>query len=101
MTMSRLPPGMQHESATLVDLLDRVLDRGLVINADIIISLAGVPLIGLNLRAALAGIETMVRYGLAADERNYVLGTAQELCGPAALVAAAERQQWRERSESI
>lgn len=50
--------------ATLVDLLDRVLDRGLVINADIVISLAGVPLIGINLRAALAGMETMVKYGV-------------------------------------
>jgi len=50
--------------ATLVDLLDRVLDRGVVINADIIISLAGVPLIGVNLRAALAGMETMVKYGI-------------------------------------
>jgi len=50
--------------ATLVDLLDRVLDRGVVINADIIISLAGVPLIGFNLRAALAGMETMVKYGV-------------------------------------
>lgn len=50
--------------STLVDLLDRVLDRGLVINADVIISLAGVPLVGINLRAALAGMETMVNYGL-------------------------------------
>jgi len=50
--------------ATLVELLDRVLDRGVVINADIIISLAGVPLIGVNLRAALAGMETMVKYGV-------------------------------------
>ena len=50
--------------ASLVDLLDRVLDRGLIINADIIISLAGVPLIGINLRAALAGMETMVHYGI-------------------------------------
>jgi hypothetical protein len=49
---------------TLVDLLDRVLERGLVIDADIIISLAGVPLIGIKLRAALAGMETMVQYGL-------------------------------------
>ncbi len=29
--------------ATLVDLLDRVLDRGLVIHADIMITLAGIP----------------------------------------------------------
>jgi len=49
---------------TLVDLLDRVLDKGLVINADIIISVAGIPLIGVNLRAALAGMETMVKYGV-------------------------------------
>ncbi|MFQ5873397.1 MAG: gas vesicle protein [Dehalococcoidia bacterium] len=58
---------MARPQATLVDLLDRVLDRGLVINADIIISLAGVPLIGVNLRAALAGMETMVKYGIMSD----------------------------------
>jgi hypothetical protein len=50
--------------ATLVDLLDRILDKGLVINADLIISVAGIPLIGVNLRAALAGMETMVKYGV-------------------------------------
>ena len=55
---------LNRPQATLVDLLDRVLDRGVVINADIIISLAGVPLIGINLRAALAGMETMVKYGV-------------------------------------
>jgi len=45
----------RNSHATLVDLLDRVLDKGLVIQ---------VPLIGVNLRAALAGMETMVKYGL-------------------------------------
>lgn len=58
-----LDPALAPPSA-LVDLLDRVLDRGLVLNADIIISLAGIPLIGINLRAALAGMETMVVHGL-------------------------------------
>ena len=58
---------VRNSPATLVDLLDRVLDKGLVINADIIICLAGVPLIGVNLRAALAGMETMQKYGLMAD----------------------------------
>ncbi len=51
----------------LVDLLDRVLDKGIVIAADVIISLADIPLIGLNLRAALASVETMLDYGLMAD----------------------------------
>ena len=49
---------------TLVDLLDRVLDKGIVVYADIIVSVAGIPLIGVNLRAALAGIETMLSYGV-------------------------------------
>lgn len=53
--------------ATLVDLLDRVLEKGLVINADIVICLAGVPLVGINLRAALANIETMAKYGVMTD----------------------------------
>jgi ribosomal protein S27AE len=50
--------------ATLVDLLDRILDKGLVLYADIIVSVAGIPLIGVNLRAALAGMETMLKYGV-------------------------------------
>jgi hypothetical protein len=54
----------RNSHATLVDLLDRILDKGLVIHADLIISVAGVPLIGVNLRAALAGMETMLSYGL-------------------------------------
>jgi len=58
--------------ATLVDLLDRVLDKGLVIQADLIVSVAGIPLIGVNLRAALAGMETMLKYGImqAWDEKT-------------------------------
>ncbi|MCP8322393.1 MAG: gas vesicle protein [archaeon] len=58
---------IREKNATLVDLLDRVLDKGLVINADVIISVAGIPLIGVNLRAALASMETMLRYGLLKD----------------------------------
>lgn len=52
---------------TLVDLLDRILDKGVVLYADLIISVAGIPLIGVNLRAALAGMETMTSYGVMQD----------------------------------
>jgi hypothetical protein len=48
----------------LVDLLDRLLNKGIILNADLIISVAGVPLIGINLKAALAIIETMLDYGM-------------------------------------
>lgn len=53
--------------ATLVDLLDRLFDRGLILDADIVITLSGVPLVGLKLRAAIAGIETMLQYGIMQD----------------------------------
>jgi len=53
--------------ATLVDLLDRVLEKGLVLNADLLINVAGIPLLGVNLRACLAGIETMLKYGIWQD----------------------------------
>ena len=51
-------------SVTLVDVIDRILDKGLVINADITISLVGVELLGIKIRAALASFETAAKYGL-------------------------------------
>ena len=51
--------------ATLADLMDRILDKGLVINADIAISIVGVELLGIKFRAALASFETASKYGLA------------------------------------
>ena len=52
------------EASTLADVIDRVLDKGLVINADICVSIAGVELLGIKVRAALASFETAARYGL-------------------------------------
>jgi hypothetical protein len=49
---------------TLVDLLDRLLNKGLILNADVIISVAGVPLIAISLKAAIASMETMLEYGM-------------------------------------
>jgi len=42
---------------SLVDLLDRVVDRGAVVSGDVIISLAGIDLIRLDLRLLLVGLE--------------------------------------------
>lgn len=49
---------------TLVDIIDRVLDKGLVVNADVTVSVAGVELLGVKIRVALASIETASKYGL-------------------------------------
>jgi len=49
---------------SLADVVERILDKGLVINADISISLVGTELLGIKIRAALASFETAARYGL-------------------------------------
>ena len=58
---------LQMEKATggsLVDVIDRILDKGLVVNADITVSVIGVELLGIKIRAALASFETAAMYGL-------------------------------------
>lgn len=47
----------------LVDVIDVLLRDGAVLRADVIVSVAGIPLVGLKLSAALAGMDTMTEYG--------------------------------------
>lgn len=54
----------RNERSTLTDVIDRLLDKGLVINADIVVSVAGVELLGVKVRAALASFATAAKYGL-------------------------------------
>ena len=51
-------------SSSLLDVIDRILDKGIVINADISVSLVGVELLGIKIRAAVASFETAAQYGL-------------------------------------
>lgn len=67
------------ENVTLVDLLERVLDKGVVVDADLIISVAGIPLVGVNLRAAVAGMETMAKYGVM-EEWDREIRAMEEPC---------------------
>ncbi len=59
--------GIVHHSKgdTLADVVERILDKGLLINADIAISLAGTELLSIKIRAALASFETAAKWGLA------------------------------------
>lgn len=54
----------KHTEGSLADVIDRILDKGLVINADITVSVVGVELLGIKIRAALASFETAAMYGL-------------------------------------
>ena len=46
----------------LAAVIDRVLDKGLVINADIIVTVGDAELLGIKIRAALASFETAAQF---------------------------------------
>lgn len=49
---------------TLPDLIEVLLNRGVILHLDLIVAVADIPLIGVSLKAAIAGIETMLEYGM-------------------------------------
>lgn len=57
--------GTINNSSSLLDVLDRVLDKGIVINADIAISIVGTEILSIKIRASVASFEVASRYGLA------------------------------------
>jgi len=59
-----IEPSRDGSEGGLADVIDRILDKGLVINADIAVSVVGVELLGIKIRAALASFETAAKYGL-------------------------------------
>lgn len=65
----------------LVDVLDVLLRDGAILRADVIVSVADIPLVGIKLTAAIAGMETMTEYGLFeewdVDRRQAAVGRRQ------------------------
>src|SRR5213082_3071435 len=64
MTMERRAPSLPRESTTLADLLDRVLDKGLVVAGDVSISLANVELLTIRIRLLVCSIDKAEQIGL-------------------------------------
>jgi hypothetical protein len=52
------------QQVTIVDLIDRILDKGVVITGDITISVVGVDLLSLKINLVIASLETAKRYGI-------------------------------------
>ncbi|RRJ31561.1 gas vesicle protein [Halocatena pleomorpha] len=60
--MSNAQPTRNGDS--LADVVELVLDKGVVINADIAVSVGDTELLGIQLRAAIASFDTAAEYGL-------------------------------------
>ena len=58
---------MENDKIGVVELIDRTLNKGVILNADLIITVADVPLLAANLKLALASVETMLKYGMMRD----------------------------------
>lgn len=86
----------EHGGTSLVDVLDRVLDKGIVIDAWVRISLVGIDLITIEARVVVASIETYLKYAEA-------VGITQPLARPAVTEGApapAVPSQQRARATS-
>lgn len=72
---------LRHKDVTLLELLDRVLDKGVVVVGDLTISVADIDLVYLGLRLLLCSVETMEHMHrpsaelMSADMRTALYGT--------------------------
>lgn len=57
MAVERAPAG-----SSLIDVLDRVLDKGIVIDAYVRVSLVGIDLVSVEARIVVASVETYLKY---------------------------------------
>ena len=58
---------LKEKQVTLLDLLDRILDKGILLKGDITISVADVDLIYVGLKLLLSSVETVERMRTAAQ----------------------------------
>ena len=49
-------------SSSLVEVIDRILDKGVVLDAWVRVSLVGIELLAIEARVVLAGVETFLKY---------------------------------------
>ena len=64
---------------SLIDVLDRVLDKGIVIDAWVRVSLVGIDLITVEARVVVASIDTYLKYSEAVGATTPVSGKAIDL----------------------
>lgn len=57
-------PKPTRSQGDLAETLEMLLDKGVVVNADVVVSVGDTELLGIELRAAIASFETAAEYGL-------------------------------------
>lgn len=89
MAVERAPAG-----TSLIDVLDRVLDKGIVIDAYVRVSLVGIDLVTVEARIVVAAIDTYLKYAEA-------VGTLPSVARPQALSSGDAAELERMRAENV
>jgi len=87
MAVERTPSG-----SSLIDVLDRVLDKGIVIDAWVRVSLVGIDLVTVEARVVVASIETYLKYSEAVGIMGSVSRPREVTAGEADTVERLERE---------
>ena len=99
MAVERAPGG-----SSLIDVLDRVLDKGIVIDAYVRVSLVGIDLVTVEARVVVASIDTYLKYSEAVGITGP--GRTREISAPSASQAemdriAAENEELKRRLDEL
>jgi gas vesicle structural protein len=89
MAVERAPAG-----TSLIDVLDRVLDKGIVIDAYVRVSLVGIDLVTVDARIVVAAIDTYLKYAEA-------VGVLPTVARPQALSPGEHNELERMRAENL
>jgi gas vesicle structural protein len=99
MAVERAPGG-----SSLIDVLDRVLDKGIVIDAYVRVSLVGIDLVTVEARVVVASIETYLKYSEAVG-LTIPFARPRELSAPSPQAdlerVMAENAELRRRLEAL
>src|SRR5688500_3387337 len=87
MAVERTPSG-----SSLIDVLDRVLDKGIVIDAWVRVSLVGIDLVTVEARIVVASIDTYLKYSEAVGVISPVSRPREIASGDAADVERLQRE---------
>ena len=87
MAVERSPSG-----SSLIDVLDRVLDKGIVIDAWVRVSLVGIDLVTVEARIVVASIDTYLKYSEAVGVISPVSRPREVSAGEAADVERLQRE---------
>ena len=87
--------------SSLIDVLDRVLDKGIVIDAYVRVSLVGIDLVSVEARIVVASVETYLRYAEAIGITGFAARPGGMLGGGAPGTGATELDRMRAENAEL